>query len=104
MSLLNKLKPDELNQVIHDLLFKKNQASRDEIAHFCEHDGICINFTRARSTWRALAPCALKPWWLFLNPLKKDITRNMHDKHIKKNKITTNAAHDAEKIEVTDNA
>jgi len=101
MSLLNKLKPDELNRVIHDLLLKKNQASRDEIAHFCEHDGICINFTRARATWHALAPCALKPWWIFLNPLKKDTRNNMHNK---KNKITTNAAHDAEKIEVTDNA
>ncbi len=104
MSLLKKLKPDELYQVIHDLLFEKNQASRDEIAHFCEHDGICINFTRASSTWRALAPCALKPWWLFLNTLKKEIRKNMHNKHNEKNKITTNAAQDAEKIEVIDNA
>ncbi|MDT8282867.1 MAG: hypothetical protein RQ982_08655, partial [Gammaproteobacteria bacterium] len=47
VSLLNKLEPDEFNRVMRDFLFKKNQASRDEIARFCEHDGICIKFTRA---------------------------------------------------------
>lgn len=99
MSLFNRSKPDELNQIIYDLLFNKPQLSRNEIAYFCEHDGIRINFTRARATWHALAPCALKPWWLFLQPLK----RNLQQQKInKKNKITTNAAQQAEKIEVTE--
>ena len=107
MSLFNRSKPDELNQIIYDLLFNKPKLSRNEIAHFCEHDGICINFTRARATWHALAPCALKPWWLFLQPLKRNLQQNLqHQKHNKKqnkkNKITTNAAHQAEKTEVTE--
>ena len=86
---------DELNQLIHDLLFKKHQTIRDEIAHFCEHDGICISFTQARTTWHALAPCALKPWWLFLNPLRQKAETQENDK----NKITKKTD-----IEVTDNA
>ena len=53
-------------------------AKRKEFVHFCEHDGIYIHFTKARSTWHALAPCALKPWWLFLKPLKKPLNKNMH--------------------------
>jgi len=87
---------DELNKVIYDLPFNKHQTSRSEIAHFCEHDGICISFTKARTTWHALAPCALKPWWLFLNPLRKN-------KQNKKNKITTDTVK-AETTEVTENA
>ncbi len=63
---------DELNKVIYDLPFNKHQTSRNEVAHFCEHDGVSIRFTRARTSWQALAPCALKPWWLFLNPLLKN--------------------------------
>jgi len=76
---------DELSQVIYDLPFNKHQANRSEIAHFCEHDGICICFTRARTTWHALAPCALKPWWLFLEPL-----RNKTQKKVTQEKLTNN--------------
>ena len=79
MSLFDKLKLEELNKVIHDLSFNKHQSDRKEIAHFCEHDGISIRFTRARSAWHALAPCALKPWWLSLQPMKK-----LHEKTHKK--------------------
>ena len=69
---------DELNQVIYNLPFHKQPVSRNEIAHFCEHDGIYIHFTQARTTWHALAPCALKPWWLFLKPLRKSVsTKNV---------------------------
>lgn len=71
---------DELNQVIYDLPFNKHQMKRSDIAHFCEHDGISISFTRARTTWQALAPCAVKPWWLFLEPLRKNLKTNMLDK------------------------
>ena len=53
-------------------------ARRKEFVHFCEHDGIYIHFTKARSTWHALAPCALKPWWLFLRPLKKNMHKTLH--------------------------
>ena len=71
---------DELNQVIHNLRLNehvnKHPVSRNEIAHFCEHDGIFIHFTQAPTTWHALAPCALKPWWLFLKPLRKNLQNN----------------------------
>ena len=63
---------DELNQILSDLPFNKHQPSRKDIAHFCEHDGICIRYTRARTTWRALTPRAFKPWWLFLEPVIKE--------------------------------
>jgi len=67
VNLLAKLKLVKLNQV------KLNQKGS---AYFCEHDGICIKFTQAgftnaRSSWHAITPCALKPWWLFLKPLQK---------------------------------
>ena len=85
---------NELNHVVHGLAFNKQQTNRDNIAQFCEHDGIYISFTRARSTWHALAPCALKPWWLFLEPLRKKQQDN------KTNKITNTDTD----IEVTKNA
>jgi len=117
VSLLDKLKLDELNQVLRDLPFNRHRPVRSEIVHFCEHDGICINFTVARTTWHALAPCALKPWWLFLEPRRKNInkdmqneTRQQQEKHTdtiedtiketKKQKITTKNADS----EVTENA
>ena len=87
---------NELNHVIHDLTLNKHQTNRENIAHFCEHDGICISFTRARSTWHALAPCALKPWWLFLEPLRKK--QKQQDNNT--NKITNTDID----IEVTENA
>ena len=90
MKLFDKFKQDELNQVIYDLLFKKHQISRNDIAHFCEHDGICICFTQASTTWHALAPCALKPWWLFLNPLRSNTKKLENRQDNNKNKITKN--------------
>ena len=102
-----RLKLDKLNKVIDDLPFHKNQTSRNDMAQFCEHDGICIYFTNAGSTrrrtaWHALAPCALKPWWLFLNPLRRKKPSDSQN-----NKTTKNAANDAvitEIIEVTKDA
>ena len=83
---------DELNKVIYNLPFNRHQTNRSEVAHFCEHDGVSIRFTRARTTWHALAPCALKPWWLFLNPL------------LKNKRTMKNTAENAKIIEVTENA
>jgi len=111
VSLLDKLKLekfrlDELNQALRDLAFNKHQTSRNDIAHFCEHDGICINFTPVRTTWHALAPCALKPWWLFLQPLRNKTqetnkaTNLETDKETTAQKITTKNAD----TEVTENA
>jgi hypothetical protein len=99
VSLFDKLKLEELNKVINDLSFNKHQTNRNEVAHFCEHDGIFIRFTRARATWHALAPCALKPWWLSLKPIRK---KSENDSH---NKITTkNTAENAGIIEEIENA
>lgn len=102
-----RLKLDKLNKVIDDLPFHKNQTSRNDMAQFCEHDGICIYFTNAGSTrkrtaWHALAPCALKPWWLFLNPLRRNKPSDSQkngQKNGHKNKTTKNAANDAVIIE-----
>jgi hypothetical protein len=107
VSLLDKFKLEDMNRVLRDLAFNKHQASRNDIAHFCEHDGICINFTPVRSTWHALAPCALKPWWLFLQPLRNKSQADAHNQTTaERNKETT-----VQKIttinadtEVTDNA
>ena len=58
-----------LKQAMYDAqLIKK--AGRKKIAHFCEHDGIRIRFTRARSIWHAIIPSAIKPWWLLLEPTR----------------------------------
>ena len=102
---------DELNQILSDLPFNKHQASRKDVAHFCEHVGICIRYTRARTTWRALTPSAFKPWWLFLEPVIKEplldaprkIQQTEHlqqEQNNKTHKITTKDAD----IEVTENA
>lgn len=115
MSLLDKLKLDkfkldELNQKLRDLPFNRHQRSRSEIAHFCEHDGICISFTAARTTWHALAPCALKPWWLFLQPLRKKRSKDMLQETNKETHKETRKETHAQKItknaelEVTENA
>ncbi len=58
----------ELKQVLYDLPLA-NKPSRTEVAHFCEHDGIHIEFTRARTTWHAMAPSAVKPWWMIIEPI-----------------------------------
>ena len=64
----------ELKQVIYELPFganlKASSAYRKKIAHFCEHNGICIEFTQARKTWHALAPSAVRPWWLTLSTIR----------------------------------
>ncbi len=79
MRLINDIKLDEFEQAMHDLSFNQHQTTNSKVALFCEHDGIFIRFTRARTTWQALATCALKPWWLVLKPLRKN----------RQNKITT---------------
>ena len=96
MNLFIKLKLDDLNKVIKNLPFHKHQTKRNDMAQFCEHDGICIYFTNAgttqkRTTWHALVPCALKPWWLFLKPSRINPLRRNKQSN-KKNKITKNAA------------
>lgn len=58
----------ELRQALYDLPLA-SKPSRKVIAHFCEHDGIRIEFTRARTTWHAITPSAVKPWWITLEPL-----------------------------------
>ena len=58
----------ELRQVLYDLPLA-SKPSRKVVAHFCEHDGIRIEFTRARTTWYALTPSSAKPWWMILEPL-----------------------------------
>ena len=105
---------DELNQILSDLPFNKHQTSRKDVAHFCEHDGICIRYTRARTTWRALTPSAFKPWWLFLEPVVKEATTRkrllekpqlkpehlLQEQNNKTHKIITKDAD----LEVTENA
>ena len=59
----------ELKQIFYDLALI-NEPQRDEIAHFCQHDGIRVRFTRARTTWHSLGPSAVKPWWMILEPLR----------------------------------
>ena len=105
---------DELNQVIYDLPFNKHQMNRNDIAHFCEHDGICISFTRARASWHALAPCAVKPWWLFLAPLRRGLRETLNENkrnnieqqadNQKKNNATSTEKIINRDIEVTENA
>jgi hypothetical protein len=76
----------ELKQVIYDLPLrvdlKANRAYRKKVAHFCEHNGIYIEFTQASSTWHALAPSALRPWWLKLRTVRsvKKTRDNLNNK------------------------
>lgn len=95
---------DELNQVLNDLPFNRYQMKRSEIAHFCEHDGICIRFTPARTTWLAQAPCAIKPWWLFLSPLRKNLKINMRGFTQQRHDDTSTTKIKKEDTEVIDNA
>ena len=59
----------ELTQIFYDLQILK-QPGRDEIAHFCQHRGIRIWFTRTRTTWRSIGQSAIRPWWMILEPLR----------------------------------
>lgn len=72
-----------------------NRFDRKSVAHFCEHDGIHIRFTRARSVWHAVAPLTIRPWWILLEPTKFNKIYNNSNTH-NKNKIET--------TEVIDNA
>ena len=83
----------ELKQMFYDLSLT-SEPGRDEYAHFCQHEGIRISFTRARTTWHSLGPSAIKPWWMILEPLR---TLSATSDSLDKNK--NNAA-----IEVTENA
>ncbi|NOQ89382.1 MAG: hypothetical protein GQ549_00380 [Gammaproteobacteria bacterium] len=88
MNLFINLKLDKLNKVINDFPFHKHQTKQNNMAQFCEHDGISIYFTNAgttqkRTAWHALAPCALKPWWLFLNPLRQAKIKHQQTKQEK---------------------
>lgn len=76
-------------------------SAEDNIARFCEHDGIFIHFSRAASGWRALATGALKPWWL-----KLTLSRQRKQNGTKQNTFTNNNTNANKKIitEVTDNA
>jgi len=125
--LVEKLRCEELNQLLDGFFSHWHQTKDSEFAHFCEHDGISIRFTRARATWHAMAPCALKPWWLFLKAKKQsqDLSTKKDDgkktasrvdsKHAKNNTCLNNEQTDiqnkniknagmAEIIEVTENA
>jgi hypothetical protein len=86
----------ELKQAIYDLPMMR-EPGRDKIAHFCEHNGIRRSFSRARTTWQALAPSAIKPWWMILEPLKKQ-SRNTD------NKNSSNTNNKNSDLEVLDNA
>jgi len=85
----------ELKEAIYDLPLAR-KPGRDEVAHFCEHHGIRRRFTRARTTWQAITPSTIKPWWIILNPMKKTMN----------NKATQNKSSHNKKIvkEVIDNA
>ena len=60
----------ELKQIFYDLAIF-DEPRRDEIAHFCQHHGIRVRFTRARTTWHSLGPSAVKPWWMILEPIRR---------------------------------
>ena len=59
----------ELKQIFYDLEII-NEPGRDEIAHFCRHEGIRVWFSRTRTTWHSIGPSAIKPWWMILEPLR----------------------------------
>lgn len=70
---------NELKKVVYGLPTKTGRSRRDKIAHFCEHRGICIEFTPAKATWRAIVPSTIRPWWLELNTLKIACKTEMSD-------------------------
>ena len=77
----------ELKQIFYDLeIFK--EPGRDEIAHFCCHQGIRVWFSRTRTTWHSIGPSAIKPWWMILEPLRTlsdtedDLANNKNNKAI----------------------
>ena len=56
----------------YSMTLKMGKPRRDRIAHFCEHHGLHIEFTPAKTTWHAIVPSAVRPWWLELETLKTD--------------------------------
>ena len=58
----------EIKQIFYDLEILK-EPGRDEIAHFCRHQGIRVWFSRTRTTWHSIGPSAIKPWWMILEPV-----------------------------------
>ena len=76
----------ELKQIFYDLAIFK-EPRRDEMAHFCLHDGIRVRFTRARTTWHSLGPSAVKPWWMILEPFRSLSEKNDRLVNNKNNKI-----------------
>jgi len=86
----------ELKQALYDLPLAR-KPGRDEVAHFCEHHGIRRRFIRARTTWKAITPSAVKPWWMILDPMKYK-TQN-------KSNVTNKSVHNKNIVnEVFDNA
>ncbi len=86
----------ELKQIIYDLPLA-GEPGRDEIAHFCHHQGIRISFTRARTIWHSLGPSAIKTWWMILEPLRTlsetsgSMERNTNKNNKKVVEVTENA-------------
>ncbi len=82
----------ELKEAIYDLPLAR-KPGRDEVAHFCEHHGIRRRFVRARTTWQALTPSTVRPWWIILNPIKNTMNnkatqnKSSHNKKIVKEVI-----------------
>ena len=83
----------ELKQIFYDLEII-NEPGRDEIAHFCRHEGIRVWFSRTRTTWHSIGPSAIKPWWMILEPLRR---QSRTSDSLEENKNNKN-------IEVTENA
>ena len=68
----------ELRQAFYDLPLA-SKPGRNVVAHFCEHEGIRLMFTRARTTWHAVVPATIKPWWLVLDPLIRNDREKEHE-------------------------
>ena len=83
----------ELKQVFYDLQILK-EPGRDEVAHFCQHDGVRIWFSRTRTTWRSIGPSAIKPWWMILEPIRSQPASTGYPAENNNNKA----------VEVTENA
>jgi hypothetical protein len=83
----------ELKQIFYDLSII-DEPGREEVAHFCYHNGIKVWFTRTRTTWHSLGPSAIKPWWMILEPIRTSSNKNDSTNKNKNNKA----------VEVTENA
>lgn len=84
----------ELKQVIYDFPLRADlKARRKKIPHFCEHNGICTEFTQARGTWHALAPLAIRPWWLKLKTTRtvKETSNNTNNNKNENTEVLENA-------------